>query len=168
MPLSLLKKNKAVKFVLYWHLDIVRQKILDRFFHRQNIKLLERALLQAGIIYMEVNILIMFERKCVIIPCCVQTDRILTTPDMQNRAENIRSEYSGKTILFSAGSLVPYKGFEYLIEAADYITDDFVILIAGAGKGYSKLRKKIGFNKKIKLLGKVSDEELNLYYITST
>ena len=40
--LKLKKKNKF-KLVLYWHLDIVKQKILGKFFNRQNHKLLKAA-----------------------------------------------------------------------------------------------------------------------------
>ena len=36
-------KNNDIKFILYWHLDIVRQKLLRVFFKSQNRKLLKRA-----------------------------------------------------------------------------------------------------------------------------
>lgn len=170
MLLPLLKKKKEVKFILYWHLDIVRQKILGRLFRHQNIKLLERAdvVVATSRNYIQGSeYLSQYEKKCVVIPCCVQTDRILITPAVQSMAENIRREYQGKTISISVGRLVPYKGFEYLIEASEYLADDFAVLIAGSGEGYAKLQKQIGGKPKVKLLGKISDEELSAYYLAS-
>ena len=41
--LKMLKDRPSVKLVIYWHLDIYKQKILKMFFKGQNIKLLERA-----------------------------------------------------------------------------------------------------------------------------
>ena len=35
--------NRDFKFVLYWHLDIVKQKILGKLFYGQTVRLLERA-----------------------------------------------------------------------------------------------------------------------------
>ncbi len=170
MLLPLLEKKKEAKFILYWHLDIVRQKILGRLFHRQNIKLLDRAdaVVATSRNYIQGSrYLSQYENKCTVIPCCVQTDRILITPEIQRMAENIRNEYQGKTISVSVGRLVPYKGFEYLIKASEYLADDFAVLIAGGGEGYAKLQKQIGGSKKVKLLGKISDEELSAYYLAS-
>ena len=36
-------KNRDFRLIIWWHLDITKQKILGKFFHEQNIKLLERA-----------------------------------------------------------------------------------------------------------------------------
>ena len=41
--LPLLKKNQNVKFVLWWHLDITKQKIIGKLFDHQNKSLLECA-----------------------------------------------------------------------------------------------------------------------------
>ena len=136
--LPYLKRNRKIKFVLYWHLDIIRQKILGRLFHGQNTALLERAdvIIATSPNYIRGSkYLSSFERKCTVIPSCVQTGRILVTPEIESMAESIRQKYSGKTISFSAGRLVPYKGFKYLIDSSAYITDDFIVLIAGGGGG---------------------------------
>ena len=134
--LPFLKKNRRIKFMLYLHLDIIRQKILGKLFHRQNIALLERAdvIIATSMNYVRGSkYLSSFADKCKVIPCCVQTGRIAVTPKVERMAESIRQEYSGKTISFSAGRLVPYKGFEYLVDSSAYITEDFFVLIAGGG-----------------------------------
>ena len=171
--LPFLKKNKRIKFVLYWHLDITRQKILGRLFHRQNIELLKRAdvVIATSRNYIQGSkYLSKFESKCTIIPCCVQTERIAVSPETERRAEEIRKEYTGKTISFSVGRLVPYKGFKYLIEAAEYLDDDFAVLIAGGGVGGStagELEQQAKSSSRVKLLGRISDDELNAYYLAS-
>ena len=168
--LPYLHKNKRIKFILFWHLDIVRQKILGRLFHWQNLMLLKRTdkVIATSQNYIQGSkYLSRFEEKCVVIPCCVQTKRIHITPKIQSIAENIRKEYDGKTISFSAGRLVSYKGFKYLIEASEYLDDDFAVLIAGGGVLYDELREQSKYNPRVRLLGSISDDELNAYYLAA-
>ncbi|MBQ9433747.1 MAG: glycosyltransferase [Synergistaceae bacterium] len=168
--LPFLKKNRRIKFIVFWHLDIVRQKFLRLFFHRQNLELLERAdtVIATSQNYIHASkYLSRFEEKCTVIPCCVNTERILITPEIQSMAENIKKEYSGKTISFSAGRLVPYKGFKYLIEASEYLDDDFAVFIAGVGVLNDELHELAKNKPRVKLLGRISDEELNAYYLAA-
>ena len=65
------------------------------------------------------------------------------------------------------GRLVPYKGCRFLVEAARYLKDDFVVLIGGTGPLKEELQKEIvslGLQEKVRLLGRVSDEDLPAYY----
>jgi rhamnosyl/mannosyltransferase len=58
--------------------------------------------------------------------------------------------------------MVEYKGYEYLIKAAQYLSDDHVILIGGGGPLKNQLQQLIdtlGVNGKVELMGFVSDEE---------
>lgn len=168
--LPFLKADRHIKFILFWHLDIVRQKILKMFFHRQNLELLERAdkIIATSRNYIQASkYLSRFEEKCTVVPCCVQTERILITPEIQDMAESIRQKYSGKTISFSAGRLVPYKGFKYLIEASEYLDDDFAVLIAGGGVLNDELHEQAKNKPKVKLLGRISDAELNAHYLAA-
>jgi rhamnosyl/mannosyltransferase len=84
-----------------------------------------------------------------------------------NAVEQIRSQYPGKKIIFSLGRLVGYKGYEYLIDAAKNLSDDYIILIGGSGPLKDTLQAQIDTNNlqsKVKLLGRVSDENLPNYY----
>lgn len=168
--LPFLKKYKSVKFILYWHLDIVRQKILGKLFHFQNIKLCERAdvIVATSENYIEGSkYLSRYRDKCTVIPNCVQNHRIAETPETQRIASEIRKKYPGKFISFSVGRNVAYKGFRYLIQASEYLDDDCVVLIAGPHTRSDEMKQMTMNNSKVELLGLLSDEELNAYYIAS-
>ena len=58
---------------------------------------------------------------------------------------------------------MPYKGFGYLVESAKYLSDDYVILIGGQGPLKDELEQMIrenGLQDKVKLLGRLSDQEV--------
>lgn len=81
--------------------------------------------------------------------------------------EAMKQRYAGKKIVFSLGRLVPYKGYKYLVEAARYLDDDYVVLIGGTGPLKDTLEAEIehlGLRGKVELLGRVSEEDLPLYY----
>ncbi len=72
-----------------------------------------------------------------------------------------------KKIVFSLGRLVAYKGYCYLVAAAKYLGDDFVVLIGGTGALESELQReidKLGLHEKVRLLGRINDEDLPAYY----
>ena len=65
------------------------------------------------------------------------------------------------------GRLVHYKGYSYLVDAARYLGDDYVVLIGGTGALKDELQnqiKSLALQEKVYLLGRISDEELPAYY----
>jgi glycosyltransferase involved in cell wall biosynthesis len=63
--------------------------------------------------------------------------------------------------------LVPYKGFDILIEAAQYLDANIVIAIIGSGPLLDELQKKIdslGLARLVKLFGRQGDAELLEFY----
>lgn len=84
-----------------------------------------------------------------------------------DRVSDIRKQYKGKRIIFALGRLIAYKGFRFLIEAARYLDDGYVVLIGGTGPLYNKLLKQINeenLQGKVCLLGYVTDDEVAQYY----
>ena len=161
--LKVLKKFPTCKLVLYWHLDIVKQKFLKLFFKKQNVKLLERA---TKIVATSPNYIVgsdylsTYANKCVVVPNCVSEDRMKISDAVTLKAEKIRADADKKTICFACGRHVPYKGLEYLVRASKFLNDSFAINIAGKGPLTQKLKKIATGDKKIKFLGKVTDEDL--------
>ena len=85
----------------------------------------------------------------------------------ENKTAIIRELYKNKKIIFSLGRLVGYKGFEYLIDSAKYLSSDYIILIGGSGPLKEMLQGRIiqnNLSDKVKLLGRINDEDLPSYY----
>lgn len=153
------------KVVLHWHSDILSQKALLRFYLPIQNWLIKRAdtivgttpVYLAGSPYLQG-----VQEKCRCIPIGIE-------PVISDsaREQEIRNEYSGRRIIFSLGRLVEYKGYRYLIEAAKYLDDSFMILIGGGGPLRESLQREIdeiGVGRRVKLLGKVPQEDLASYY----
>ncbi len=75
------------------------------------------------------------------------------------------------TAIFSAGRLVPWKGFESLIEVmSDLEGDDSCLNIAGDGPDFEKLKTKIsslGLEGRVNLLGRLDKDNLSAYMLAS-
>ncbi len=160
--------KRSFKFVLYWHLDIVKQKILGKLFYGQTVRLLERAdiVIATSPLYIAgSHFLSRYREKCRVIPNCISENRMLVTDAIQQRAKEIKNNCKGKIICFGIGRHVPYKGFKYLVNASKYLDDRFKIFIAGKGELTEKLKRQAFGDKKIVFLGRVSDGDLIAYYL---
>lgn len=166
--LPLIKEN--VKFILFWTLDIVKQKGLRLFFHEQNIKLLERAdlVVASSPNYIEGSkYLFRYKNKCTVIPNCISSDYDDVSNYSIDRAKRIRNEYKDKCICFTVGRHIPYKGFEYLIDSARYLDDQYVILIGGKGPLTENLQERSSELKNVRFLGFLPDKDLKAFYMAS-
>lgn len=153
------------KVVLHWHSDILKQKFLLRFFKPLQDWLIRRADLIIGttLYYLEHSPWLNEAREK-FVPLHIGIDPVL--PDAAG-VEEVRKKYPGKKIVFSLGRLVEYKGFSYLVDAAEFLPDDYVILIGGSGPLEGELRSRIGskgLGEKVRLLGHIPDESLPAYY----
>lgn len=161
-------KHKKFKFILYWHLDIIKQKIIKLFFYKQNKKLLKMAdtIIATSPNYIEGSPwLAPFKNKCRVVPCCINEERLKYSEYNLLQAKKIKQSYNNKKICFAFGRHVEYKGLEYLIKASEFLTNDYKILIGGSGPLTKKLKYEARNDKKIVFLGKLSDEELKNYLL---
>lgn len=153
------------KVVLHWHSDILKQKYLLRFYAPLQKWLINRADKIVGTTkyYLEESPWLKgYGDKSVALPIGIDP----VVPD-QVASESIRTIYDGRKIVFSLGRLVPYKGFQYLVRAAEYLPDDYVVLIGGAGPLEDELAELIaesGLKDKVHLLGRIGDEDLPAYF----
>lgn len=98
-----------------------------------------------------------FSGRTAVIPYAIPDPWFEVSDADRSAAENTRNAMGGSFLLF-VGRLVPYKGLETLIRAADRIPCR--IAIAGTGPLEERLRKEIaerGVAGKVRLLGKVDD-----------
>ena len=167
--LKLLKKHPEIKLVTYWHLDIVKQKFLKLFFNGQNRKLIERS---AKIIATSPNYvkgspwLSSAPDKCVVVPNCIDENRLVIDDEVRQKAEELKAQNEGKIVCLGVGRHVEYKGFKHLIEASKLLGDDFVIGITGKGPLTDELKAQAAGDDKFKFLGLVSDVELRARLMT--
>lgn len=161
-------KNNDIKFILYWHLDIVRQKLLRVFFKPQNRKLLKRAdkVIATSPNYIEGSEWLQsVKEKCVVVPNCINEERMKITPEIEEKAQKIRKENEDKTICVAVGRHTEYKGFTYLIQASKLLDDKFKIFITGTGELTESLKKEAANDSKITFTGRIEDEDLKAYIL---
>ena len=167
--LKLLKKRPGIKLVTYWHLDIVKQKFLKVFFKGQNRRLIERSckLVATSPNYVEGSEwLSSAPDKCVVVPNCINENRLVIDDEVLKKADELREQNKGKTVCLAVGRHVEYKGFKYLIEASKKLGDDFVIGITGKGPLTDELKAQAAGDSKVQFLGLVSDVELRARLLT--
>ena len=159
-------KRRPFKLVVYWHLDITKQKILGKLFHKQNIRILERAdvIVPTSPNYIEGSkYLSIFKDKCVVIPNTINPKHTVMTENALKISEDIEAGCGEKIICFALGRHVPYKGMGYLVEAAKLLDDSFMIFIGGCGPLTENLKEQANGCKNIKFLGRISDDEVLAY-----
>lgn len=163
--LALFLSGYKGKVILHWHSDIQKQKWLLKLYRPLQSWLINRADKIVGTtpVYLaESPYLQQVQDKTVCLPIGIKP----VVPDEKGAAA-IRARYGGRKIVFSLGRLVTYKGYRYLVEAARYLDDSFVILIGGTGPLRQELQEEIEqlqLQQKVELLGRVSDEDLPAYY----
>lgn len=156
-------KNRDIKLVVYWHLDIIRQKFLRVLFNGQNRKLLERAdkVIATSPNYIEGSKWLQsVKEKCVVVPNCINVERMELSAEIKERAEKIRKENKGKTICVAVGRHTEYKGFTYLIKAIKLLDDSFRVFITGKGELTDSLQKEAEGDSKVIFTGRIDDVEL--------
>ncbi|WP_432712687.1 glycosyltransferase [Pedobacter sp.] len=162
-------KPKA-KVVLHWHSDILKQKLLLFFYNPLLNWLLKRAdlVIATSPTYIEGSkYLIKHKNKTAVLPIGIDVNK---QGQPMSLGEARVKEYKGKKIIFSLGRLAYYKGFEYLVLAALYLPENFIIVIAGEGNEKDRLWSLIKENNlfdKVKLIGKVTEEAKQWYFENS-
>ena len=156
-------------FVLTYHSDIVRQKVLG-FLYRP---FLGQVLRKASLItlsnpaYIQLSRFLQpFADKCRVIPHGADLTRFEQTPFVRERAAEIRAEHGARPIVLFVGRLRHYKGLGYLIAALQQV--DAQLLAVGTGPMGPQWQQEAverGVSDRVSFLGEVSEEELiSLYH----
>ncbi len=156
----------GAKLVIYWHLDIVKQVVLRKFFWLQNRSLVLRAdrILATSPDYVEGSYwLSRAKDKCRVVPNGIDAGRFQKDDETLMREGQIRKENEGKIICLAVGRHTKYKGFTYLIQASRYLDDRFRFYLIGEGELTNRLKKQAEGDSKIRFLGRVEDAELRAY-----
>lgn len=109
------------------------------------------------------------QKKIKVIYEAVSTERFNSNINSNKIREGLDLKSTEKVIL-SIGRLIPYKGYEYLIDAASKVIahePDVKFLIGGEGPLRNDLQQqiaKLDLMDKVTLLGFIPEDELPLYY----
>ncbi len=151
--------------VLHWHADILKQKTLLKFYKPLQNWLIERADKIVGTTptyVKESHFLKDVQSKVDFVT--IGVDAVSLKPDS---GVELRKKYPNKILVFSLGRLVAYKGYAYLIEAAQKLDDRFHVIIGGKGPLQEQLSaqvRELKLENKVTLIGFVSDEQIPDYY----
>ncbi len=160
--------GKPFSLYLYWHRDIVRQKLWGRLFRRQTEKLLARAekifVTCPNYVYESAH-LAPYAEKCALLPYCIDGEKVTVTREDKLLAQEIRNEYAGKTLVCSLDRAEKYKGLEALIDAVKALPGNTVLLLNGEGEYADRLRERAVGVKKIKFLSKLSNAQWRAYLL---
>ncbi len=156
--LSYLASGHRGRLVVTYHSDIVRQKVLSRFFD----PILRHALNRADAIIASShnyirssNVLPAYEEKARVIPFGIPVEHF-QTPN-KREVEKIRKRFGPKIVL-GVGRLVYYKGFEHLIKAMKFVEGQLVIV--GHGPLHDELHRQAvqcGVAERVTFLTDVKD-----------
>lgn len=153
------------RVILHWHSDICKQRRLLMLYRPLLSWLLRRAsrIIGTSPVYLaESPFLRDVRSKTVCLP--IGTDPIQSDPEA---VQAIRARYGNRKIVFSLGRLVAYKGFSNLVAAAEYLNEEYVVLIGGSGPLEAELRRAIdrrNMGRRVELLGRIPETELPAYY----
>ncbi|AEH22456.1 glycosyl transferase group 1 [Thermodesulfobacterium geofontis OPF15] len=151
------------KIIIHWHSDIVRQKISYFFYKPIQQKVLKKAdkIIATSLQYLETSKQIKsYKNKAIVIPLGLNPKRLKINEQDLREFDGIKEKINNKKVVLAVGRLIEYKGFEYLVEASQFLKDDTVVLIAGGGPLYGTLKDKIeklNLKDKVLLLGRVNN-----------
>lgn len=160
--LAQLLAGRAKRFVVSYHSDIVRQRLLGTIYAPLLRLVLRRANLIAAAtpVYVEDSPFLRAQReKCRIIPYGTNLQRLQRNPDVDNAVVELRQRFNNKPLLLFLGRLRHYKGVNVLIDAMRNIPDAQALII-GIGPLEQELKAQAaGLQDRITFLGEANEQE---------
>ena len=160
--------RRSIRVVVHWHSDVIGKPLIGRLFRPLENALLVRAdrVIATSRAYIEGSeALRRVVAKTTVIPIGMRDPTMRGREDhLTKLPEGLRNWITGSRLILSIGRLVPYKGFEYLIQAAKEFRNDAVLVIVGDGPLHASLRASIdeeGLGDRVFLAGRVGDEALH-------
>lgn len=166
VELLCMMRVKDQPVVLTYHSDIVRQKILGRFYRpilQRVLEFVDYILIPSPQLLEYSLILKKFASKCRLIPFGYPVNSFDLIDQIRVKKEELCKKY-GRYLLF-VGRLVEYKGVGYLVEAMKRVDANLVIIGSGPQEKFLKTKcAHLGLANKVFFLGDIEDSELKAYY----
>ncbi len=157
---------RRTALVVHWHGEIVRQRSLTGLvapFIRHTLKRAQRIVVSHPALVSESPFLAAHADKCAVVPFGIDVPYWTELNDAQRRrVEQLRSRYP--RLVMATGRLVPYKGFDVLIEALRDL--DATVVIVGEGPlrhDLLRLAQQRGVAERLILAGMLSRDGLKVH-----
>lgn len=160
--------NRKFKLVLYWHLDITKQKLLGKLFHGQTIRLLKRAdrIVATSPNYIDGSpYLSAYRDKCCVIPNCIRTERLTPTDQVYSLVDEVKKKMRGRSFASELEDMSLIRDLLIWYRSAGCWTIGFIICIGGNGELTEELKREVQGDNKIEFPGRISDEKMIAYYM---
>ncbi len=162
--------GRGRRAVLSYHSDVVRQKRIMRLYAPlmgRVMRSIDRIVVATPNYLESSRALCAFRDKCCIIPYGIDRRRFVEADEGGARA--LRRRLGGGPLLLFVGVLRYYKGLRYLLEAIPRLDArlNARLVIVGDGPEGETLRRQagaLGVARRVHFAGRVSDDELPLYY----
>lgn len=160
------------RLLVHWHSDVLNKGALGKILRPLETALLRRAnsIVATSQVYADASeTLAPFKDKIAVVPIGVP-DAKHDGSDSQ-LPEALESQIGSRKIVLAVGRLVPYKGFDVLIRAAQQLTKDSVVVIVGGGPLQQELQNAIeqdGLEDRVVLAGRLSDAALHALFKRAT
>lgn len=162
--------GRGRRAVLTYHSDVVRQRRLMRLYAplmQRVLRSVDRIIVTTPNYLESSKVLRAFHDKCSVIPFGIDRQRFCSVDEDAARA--LRARLGGGPLLLFVGVLRYYKGLNYLLDAMRRLSARSAVrlVIVGDGPEGGPLRQQaeaLGLTGRVHFAGRVSDEELPLYY----
>lgn len=166
-----IKKNCPL--VLHWHADVVvslidrKMQVLYKFYKPLEFLLLKKADRVIATSWQYLNAsrpLARFPEKTAVVPLAIDPGRLRRASGRGSCAK--KAESDSRFTVLSVGRFSYYKGFEYLVQAAEKVPEA-VFILAGDGPRYPAIQKLVaqkGLEHRVRLPGRVDEDRLQELY----
>ncbi len=164
--LAVFLARPGARIALTWHSDVIGKGALAALVRPLETWLCRRAdlVIAPSPVHLSAsNQAARIVPKGAVVPFCV--DASMADPRQADPAvvAAIKTRFGDRPLVFALGRLVPYKGFDVLVDAAAMLPGDAVVVIGGAGPLGDALAARIaaaGLSQRVFLPGRIPDAEL--------
>jgi glycosyltransferase involved in cell wall biosynthesis len=155
-----------ISLIVYWHADIVGRSFLGKIAEPLIVRTLRRANRIVVADQSTINgspILREFAAKCSIIPYGIDLEYWENcTAEETQKAKALRTKYP--RLILGIGRLVPYKGFEILLQALQKVEGNAILVGEGPLRGaLEQLAEKLGVADRVIFAGRLSDSDVKVH-----
>jgi glycosyltransferase involved in cell wall biosynthesis len=169
------------RVVVHWHSDVINKGWLGRLLRPLEWLMLRRAdtVIATSQAYADASLPLQRVREKVrVVPIGIEDTNVFDgdgpAPGSATPAANAAAaqvDASTERIVLAVGRLVPYKGFEVLIDAAPGLPPGCRVVIVGSGDRRAELEARIAQRRvddRVTLAGRLDDESLRLLFQRAT